>query len=95
MIGQQPHTHESVILDTGYKVKEPLKVVAAGFIFDADKFEILPQMWKRAEAHMIKQMPTLKPEELFHQCDICPPGKTPWHSFRYYTPKDNILERVR
>lgn len=74
------------------EVKDPSLVFQAGLMYDHYKKKALKKLWKEAEKRGPAQDPTFKPDELFFQEEI--QDGLIWYSFRFYTPKSNIVERV-
>ena len=76
----------------GIEVINPVLVIKIGFVYDSYKHDRLDELWESGEIEAIKQMPTLKPNELFFQEEMKSDDQNRWYSFRFYTPKSNIKE---
>lgn len=85
-------TIEDIKRETGITIKNAMLVVQLGLVYDAEKHSVLnTELWKTAEKAGLEKMPTLKVEELFFQKDMRKDGEQIWYSFRYYTPKSNLV----
>lgn len=84
-------TADQVKKSTGFDVKNPFLVTQIGLVFDHYKMDQLPQLWKEAEIAALEKLPTFKSDECFYQKELTKEGEHVWYSFRYYTPKENII----
>ncbi len=76
----------------GIEVIEPSLVYKLGLVYDFYKDKQLPKRWQEWEEKGVKQMPTFKADEFFHQEQL--KDGAMHYSFRYYTPKSNIKTKV-
>lgn len=70
-------------------VINPDLVIKLGVVLDAYKLPYVNDIWEEAEAEVATKMEGFKPEEAFHQEEI--KDGALWFSFRYYTPKTNVV----
>lgn len=83
---------EDIKRETGITVKNAMLVVQLGLVYDAEKHSGLnTELWHTAEKAGLEKMPLLKVKDLFFQKDMKKDGEAIWYSFRYYTPKSNIV----
>lgn len=74
----------------GLQVINPAIVIKLGIVFDSYKYDQLGVLWEEAESNVVASMPLFEAGDFFFQEEI--QNGVVWYSFRYYSPKSNIVD---